>query len=130
MGRRASTKGDVYSFGVLLLEIVTGKRPTDVLFQQGSSLHEWVKSQYSHKLKAMIDETLQRFAATTCTTVQRDSNIWHDIVLELIELGLMCTQYNPSTRPTMLDIALEIGRLKQYLSSHSNIVNEDVTIKS
>lgn len=130
MGRRASTKGDVYSFGVLLLEIVTGKRPTDVLFQQGSSLHEWVKSQYSHKLKAMIDETLQRFAATTCTTVQRDSNIWHDIVLELIELGLMCTQYNPSTRPTMLDVALEIGNLKQYLSSHSNIVNEDVTIKS
>ncbi|XP_049412499.1 putative leucine-rich repeat receptor-like serine/threonine-protein kinase At2g24130 [Solanum stenotomum] len=125
MGRRASTKGDVFSFGVLLLEIVTGKRPTDVLFQQGSSLHEWVKSQYSHKLEAMIDEALQR-----CTTVQRDSNIWHDIVLELIELGLMCTQYNPSTRPTMLDVALEIGRLKQYVSTSSNTVTEDVTTKS
>lgn len=125
MGRRASTKGDVFSFGVLLLEIVTGKRPTDVLFQQGSSLHEWVKSQYSHKLEAMIDEALQR-----CTTVQRDSNLWHDIVLELIELGLMCTQYNPSTRPTMLDVALEIGRLKQYVSSSSNSVTEDVTTKS
>lgn len=131
MGRRASTKGDVFSFGVLLLEIVTGKRPTDVLFQQGSSLHEWVKSQYSHKLEAMIDEALQRCATTTtCTIVQRDSNIWHDLVLELIELGLMCTQYNPSTRPTMLDVALEIGRLKQYLSSSSNIVTEDVTTKS
>ncbi|TMW91050.1 hypothetical protein EJD97_014842 [Solanum chilense] len=125
MGRRASTKGDVFSFGVLVLEIVTGKRPTDVLFQQGSSLHEWVKSQYSHKLEAMIDEVLQR-----CRIVQRDSNIWHDIVLELIELGLMCTQYNPSTRPTMLDVALEIGRLKQYVSTSSNSVTEDVTTKS
>ncbi|CAN4084383.1 unnamed protein product [Withania somnifera] len=128
MGRRASTKGDVFSFGVLLLEIVTGRRPTDVLFQQGSSLHEWVKTQYSHKLEAMIDEVLQRCA--TCTTVQSDSSIWHDIVFELIELGLMCTQYNPSTRPTMLDVALEIGRLKQYLSSPSSTVTEDVTTKS
>ncbi|PHT75255.1 putative leucine-rich repeat receptor-like serine/threonine-protein kinase [Capsicum annuum] len=132
MGRRASTKGDVYSYGVLLLEIVTGKRPTDVLFQQGSSLHEWVKRQYTHKLEAMIDDTLQRCRVTCTTTVQQlDSNLWRDIVYELIELGLMCTQYNPSTRPTMLDVALEIGRLKQYLSSPSNIVTEeDVSTKS
>ncbi|XP_059285722.1 putative leucine-rich repeat receptor-like serine/threonine-protein kinase At2g24130 [Lycium ferocissimum] len=128
MGRMASTKGDVFSFGVLLLEIVTGKRPTDILFQQGSSLHEWVKSQYPHKLEPMIEETLRRCA--TCTAVPSDhSNIWHDIVLELTELGLMCTQYNPSTRPTMLDVALEFGRLKQFLSSPSNIVAEDVTTK-
>ncbi|KAJ8562158.1 hypothetical protein K7X08_011449 [Anisodus acutangulus] len=127
MGRMASTKGDVFSFGILLLEIVTGKRPTDTLFQQGSSLHEWVKSQYSHKLEPMIEEALQRCA--TGSTVPSDSNTWHDIVLELIELGLMCTQYNPSTRPTMLDVALEIGSLKQYFSSPSNIVAEDVTTK-
>ncbi|OIT23033.1 PREDICTED: putative leucine-rich repeat receptor-like serine/threonine-protein kinase At2g24130 [Nicotiana attenuata] len=125
MGKRASTKGDVYSFGVLLLEIVTGKRPTDILFQQGSSLHEWVKSQYPHKLEPMIDETLQRYPQGD--TIPSDSKMWRDIVFELIELGLMCTQYNPSTRPTMLDVALEIGRLKQYISSPCNFVVEDVT---
>ncbi|KAJ8560806.1 hypothetical protein K7X08_022666 [Anisodus acutangulus] len=124
MGRMASTKGDVFSFGVLLLEIMTGKRPTDTLFQQV----ELARMGEESKLEPMIEEALQRCA--TCTTVPSNSNTWHDIVLELIELGLMFTQYNPSTRPTMLDVALEIGRLKQYLSSPSNIVAEDVTTKS
>jgi len=34
----------------------------------------------------------------------------------MIELGLMCTQYTPSTRPSMLDVAQEMGQLKEYLS--------------
>ncbi|KAM7252614.1 hypothetical protein ACFE04_008123 [Oxalis oulophora] len=58
--------------------------------------------------------------------------LWRGIILELIELGLMCTQYNPLTRPSMVDVANEMGRLKQYLSNPSslmlNIEEEDLKV--
>jgi serine/threonine protein kinase len=40
---RATTKGDVYSYGVVLLELLTGKRPTDESFlENGTRLVTWV----------------------------------------------------------------------------------------
>jgi hypothetical protein len=60
LGKHASTEGDVYSFGVLLLEIVTGRRPTDLLIHEASSLHELVKSHYPYKLEPIVEEALDR----------------------------------------------------------------------
>uniref|UniRef100_A0A0A0LTC7 Protein kinase domain-containing protein n=1 Tax=Cucumis sativus TaxID=3659 RepID=A0A0A0LTC7_CUCSA len=84
-GERASTEGDVFSFGVLLLEVVTGKRPTDLDFQQGAGLHEWVKSHYPHKIDDIVDEAM----------------------------------YTPSLRPSMVDVAHEMTRLKEHLLNSS-----------
>ncbi|CAI9783014.1 unnamed protein product [Fraxinus pennsylvanica] len=123
MGKPASPQGDVYSLGVLLLEIVAGRRPMDILFEEGPSLHEWVKRYYPNRLETIVEGAIERRAP--CATIQHDSRkIWRDVILELIELGLICTQYNPATRPTMLDVAYEISRLKQYLYSPSNLLIE------
>lgn len=52
---RATTKGDVYSYGVVLLELLTGKRPTDESFlENGTRLVTWVSVHlscllYSHQ---------------------------------------------------------------------------------
>ncbi|XP_054820156.1 putative leucine-rich repeat receptor-like serine/threonine-protein kinase At2g24130 isoform X2 [Prosopis cineraria] len=128
MGKHASTKGDVYSIGVVLLEIVTCRPPTDVLIHEGSSLHDWVKRQYPHKLEAIVKQALQRYFPLSLSPVQHNK-IWQDVIMELIELGLICTQNNPSMRPTMLDVALELGRLKDFLSNPSLHMIEEVTHK-
>ncbi|XP_030949970.1 putative leucine-rich repeat receptor-like serine/threonine-protein kinase At2g24130 [Quercus lobata] len=129
LGRSPSPKGDVYSFGVLLLEIVTGRRPTEVLIDEGSSLHEWVKSHFPHKLDPIVEHALDR--CTPSVMPKEYTKIWRDVILEMIELGLMCTQFTPSTRPTMPDVAHEMGRLKDYLSNtSSSLPIEEVPLKT
>ncbi|KAB1223323.1 hypothetical protein CJ030_MR2G008599 [Morella rubra] len=38
-----STRGDVYSYGILLMETFTSKRPTDSMFTGGMSLKHWIE---------------------------------------------------------------------------------------
>ncbi|KAG1364395.1 putative leucine-rich repeat receptor-like serine/threonine-protein kinase [Cocos nucifera] len=112
-GSDASTRGDVYSFGVVVLEMVTRKRPTDEMFKGGLSLPNWVKSHYTGRMETVIDASLVTAVKNETYEVKR---MWELAIGELVDLGLLCTQENPSSRPTMLDAADDLGRLKRYLS--------------
>ncbi|XP_052478508.1 probable LRR receptor-like serine/threonine-protein kinase At3g47570 [Gossypium raimondii] len=46
MGSELSTKGDVYSYGILLLEMFIGKRPTDERFKEDSNLYKFLRQLY------------------------------------------------------------------------------------
>ena len=43
MGNEVSTYGDIYSYGILLLEMFTGKRLTDNMFKDSLNFHEFAK---------------------------------------------------------------------------------------
>ncbi|MFQ6647189.1 hypothetical protein Gotur_020119, partial [Gossypium turneri] len=58
LGSELSTKGDVYSYGILLLEMFTGKRPTDEKFKEGLSLHNFVKSALPDRVIEILDPIL------------------------------------------------------------------------
>lgn len=115
-GSGTSIKGDVYSFGVLVLEMVTRKRPTDDMFNGGLSLQKWVKSHYHGRMEKIINTNMVRAIRNQSPEVKR---MWEVAIGELIELGILCTQYSPATRPTMLDAADDLDRLKRYLGGET-----------
>ncbi|KAJ0744906.1 putative protein kinase RLK-Pelle-CrRLK1L-1 family [Helianthus annuus] len=81
-----SAKADVFSFGVLVLEIVTGKRSIDV----GGSVKRYVKRNW-------VEGTLSNII---------DPRINVDLILmtKFMEVGLLCVQRNAAVRPTMEEV--------------------------
>ncbi|KAK6929840.1 Protein kinase domain [Dillenia turbinata] len=79
---RATEKSDMYSFGVLLMELVTGKRPTDPLFMN-TLLRE-------NRLKDVVDKR--------CTDAEAET------VKAILEIAARCTNANLDDHPTMNQI--------------------------
>lgn len=109
MGGRPSTQGDVYSFGVMLLEMISGKRPTDVISEEGHGLHDWAKKLFQHQ-QHDLDTVVERSLLPFCSPPRGEMEVV--VVLELLELGVACSQLAPSMRPTMDDVAHEIAYLR------------------
>ncbi|KAJ0873721.1 putative protein kinase RLK-Pelle-LRR-XII-1 family [Helianthus annuus] len=67
MGAKPSTKGDVYSYGIMLMEIFTGKSPTDKRFVGGLILKTWVQFAFPDNL----DQVLSDNSSRSCTFVHQ-----------------------------------------------------------
>ncbi|PIA54652.1 hypothetical protein AQUCO_00900902v1, partial [Aquilegia coerulea] len=59
MGRGVSPKGDVYSYGILLLELFTGKKPTDEMFVGELDLPKWVSMALPDRIMDIVDSALR-----------------------------------------------------------------------
>ncbi|KAB1228042.1 LRR receptor-like serine/threonine-protein kinase FEI 1 [Morella rubra] len=86
---RATEKTDVYSFGVLVLEVLSGKRPTDASFiEKGLNIVGW--------LNFLVTENRQReIVDPQCDGVQGDS------LDALLCVAIQCVSSSPEERPTM-----------------------------
>ncbi|XP_051151674.1 LRR receptor-like serine/threonine-protein kinase FEI 1 isoform X2 [Andrographis paniculata] len=86
---RATAKTDVYSFGVLVLEIVSGKRPTDASFiEKGLNIVGW--------LNYLVSETRQReIVDPHCEGVETES------LDSVLSIAIQCVSSGPEDRPTM-----------------------------
>ncbi|XP_059458419.1 putative leucine-rich repeat receptor-like serine/threonine-protein kinase At2g24130 [Corylus avellana] len=85
----------------------------DDMFVGGLSLHKWVKSHFHGRLERVVDPSLVAPLKDLSPEVKKMKEV---AIGELIELGLLCTQESLSTRPTMLDAADDLDRLKRYLT--------------
>ena len=55
LGSEVSTKGDVYSYGILLLRMITGKRPTNHIFEGGFNLHNYASMAFPNCVMEFVD---------------------------------------------------------------------------
>ncbi|GAY57262.1 hypothetical protein CUMW_178090 [Citrus unshiu] len=58
LGSGVSTNGDVYSYGILLLEMVTTKKPTDVMFEGDLNLHRFTRMALPDHVMDIVDPIL------------------------------------------------------------------------
>ncbi|XP_010644307.1 G-type lectin S-receptor-like serine/threonine-protein kinase At4g27290 isoform X2 [Vitis vinifera] len=93
-----STKSDVFSFGVLVLEIVSGKR------NRGFNHPDHDLNLLGHAWTLFMEDRSSEFIDAS----MGNSCILSE-VLRSINLGLLCVQRFPDDRPSMHSVALMLG---------------------
>ncbi|GLJ20843.1 hypothetical protein SUGI_0380040 [Cryptomeria japonica] len=58
IGGQLTTKGDVYSYGILILELLTKKRPTNDMFIDGMNLRKWIELHFLNRISVVLDNCL------------------------------------------------------------------------
>jgi serine/threonine protein kinase len=127
MGGEASTKGDVYSYGVFLLEMFLGKRPTNEMFKDNLNLNNFVKVALPKRLVQIVDPTLvPREVEETPTTIvaAREDNNDNEIVADE-ETQVLC-QVEANVYKCLVSV-LEIGLARSMESPKERMNMEEVT---
>ena len=78
LGSESSKDGDVYSYGILLLELMTGKRPSDTMFSESYNLQMYAEEALPDNILQIVDPTLEDneicLEVDDIRTVQVDAN--------------------------------------------------------
>ncbi|WMV23564.1 hypothetical protein MTR67_016949 [Solanum verrucosum] len=101
-----SASGDVYSYGIMLMEILTKRRPTDEdICNENLDLRKWIIQSFSGTMMDVVDANL--FCEEEQIT--RKSEI---CIASMIELALDCTKEMPESRITMKDVVKRLSKIK------------------
>ncbi|KAM0892708.1 hypothetical protein ACQ4PT_025579 [Festuca glaucescens] len=98
MSHKATRKTDIYALGVLILEVVTGKRALGGSNESFQLLTDWVWTAHreGRLLEAVDDDVAGEFD--------------EDDASRLLLLGLACTNPNPSDRPSMAEVVQIVAK--------------------
>ncbi|RWR91236.1 putative receptor-like protein kinase [Cinnamomum micranthum f. kanehirae] len=117
MGANTSTSGDVYSYGIVLLEMLTGKRPSDDIFANNLSLHQFAKMALPERVMEIIDH---RLLAEEIEIIRHGEdyekirNMMQESLISLVKIGLSCSHESPKERMEMKDVVIEMQKVRDF----------------
>lgn len=97
-----TTKGkesDVYSYGVVLLELISRKKALDPSFMEGMDIVIWVRSLWEES--GVVDEIVDSELANEISNY--NANVMKEVTNVLL-VALTCTETDPRKRFTMRDV--------------------------
>ncbi|KAH0658912.1 hypothetical protein KY285_027459 [Solanum tuberosum] len=90
---RVTEKNDIYSFGVVLLELVTGRKPIEEAYGEGKDLVYWTSTHLNDK--ESINKVLDQKVV---------SELVQDEMIKVLRIATLCTTKLPNLRPSMKEV--------------------------
>ncbi|KAG4181544.1 hypothetical protein ERO13_A10G234750v2, partial [Gossypium hirsutum] len=131
LGSELSTKGDVYSYGILLLEMFTGKRPTHDMFEEGFSIHNFVMAALPERITEIIDPILLQERSrhrTPGNITFSDRHLQH--LNSIFEIGLACSAESLSERLDTSDVVSKLCSIRDKLLRPTHYSHERQTLNA
>ncbi|XP_057964772.1 LRR receptor-like serine/threonine-protein kinase RGI2 [Malania oleifera] len=110
---KITEKSDVYSYGVVVLEVLTGKQPIDPTIPDGLHIVDWVRQRRGGI--EVLDPSLR---------ARPESEI--EEMMQTLGVALLCVNPSPEERPTMKDVA---AMLKEISHEREECVKVDMLLK-
>lgn len=124
MGSEVSMNSDMYSFEVLLLEMLTGRRPTDQIFEDGPNMHNFVENSYPDNLFHILDPSLVPKPEEATIQEENSQNLTPTVanyLVSLLKIGLACSVESPKERMNVVDVTRELRKIrKAFLTGKIN----------
>ncbi|XP_048537775.1 receptor kinase-like protein Xa21 [Triticum urartu] len=108
-GSAVSTPGDIYSLGILLLEMFTGRSPTEGMFRDSLDLHKFAEDALPDRTLEIADPTIWLHNGqqdnTTSIRIQ-------ECLLSVLRLGISCSKTRAQDRAPTRDAAAEMHAIR------------------
>ncbi|CAK9135776.1 unnamed protein product [Ilex paraguariensis] len=122
MRSEVSTCGDVYSFGILLLEMFTGKRPTNDMFKDDFDLQNFAKAALPDGVSEVVDPILLQEIEEEETSRRNTkehgfirSHKTQNCLISVLRVGVACSSKLTAERPNIAVAAAELQSIRNVL---------------
>ncbi|GJV09711.1 leucine-rich repeat protein [Tanacetum coccineum] len=112
IGSNMTSSGDVYSFGILLLEVMTGKKPTDGMYNEGLSLHKFAYMALPDHAVDVIDND-----AIVLQSTEANAKKVEECLIATIKIGVSCSLDSPPQRMKIEIVVIELQRILDVLQN-------------
>ncbi|KAL3370469.1 hypothetical protein AABB24_007490 [Solanum stoloniferum] len=108
-----SASGDVYSYGIMLMEVLTKRRPTDEeIFNENLDLRKWIIQSFSGSMMDVVDVNLFSEDEQITSKSEQITSKSEICIASMIELGLDCTKETAESRVTMKEVVKRLNKIK------------------